>query len=169
MTVVWQIFSKSSWCWFARRQSYSECFRWWELISFSHLATARYDGRAAYGDAETKRQALENGTEALLTKPIDFKTLGSKIDMRIERAAQPSRICSVREAALGSSRHFRDDVEFGRYRGRSGHRSSAVCEYAAQLFVSVHRLEPNHRPALVLNFAILVAVGAAAIARLLMH
>ena len=29
----------------------------------------------AYGDAETKRQALENGAEALLTKPIDFKTL----------------------------------------------------------------------------------------------
>ena len=29
----------------------------------------------AYGDAETKRQALENGAEALLTKPIDFGTL----------------------------------------------------------------------------------------------
>ena len=26
----------------------------------------------AYGDAETKRKALENGAEALLTKPIDF-------------------------------------------------------------------------------------------------
>ena len=25
-----------------------------------------------YGDAETKRQDLEYGTEALLTKPIDF-------------------------------------------------------------------------------------------------
>jgi CheY-like chemotaxis protein len=29
----------------------------------------------AYGDAETKRQALENGAEALLTKPIDFASL----------------------------------------------------------------------------------------------
>ena len=41
----------------------------------------------AYGDAETKRQALENGAEALLTKPIDFGTLRSEIDMRVERAA----------------------------------------------------------------------------------
>ena len=41
----------------------------------------------AYGDAETKRKALENGTEALLTKPIDFGTLHSEIDMQIERAA----------------------------------------------------------------------------------
>jgi CheY-like chemotaxis protein len=29
----------------------------------------------AYGDAETKRKALENGAEALLTKPIDFAML----------------------------------------------------------------------------------------------
>jgi CheY-like chemotaxis protein len=41
----------------------------------------------AYGDAETKRQALERGAEALLTKPIDFGSLRSEIDMRIERAA----------------------------------------------------------------------------------
>jgi CheY-like chemotaxis protein len=27
----------------------------------------------AYGDAETKRKALEGGAEALLTKPIDFR------------------------------------------------------------------------------------------------
>ena len=40
----------------------------------------------AYGDAETKRRALENGAEALLTNPIDFGTLRSEIDMR-ERAA----------------------------------------------------------------------------------
>ena len=40
----------------------------------------------AYGNAETKRKALENGTEALLTKPIDFGTLRSEIDMRVERA-----------------------------------------------------------------------------------
>ena len=41
----------------------------------------------AYGDAETKRKALENGAEAILTKPIDFGTLRSEIDMRVERAA----------------------------------------------------------------------------------
>ena len=40
----------------------------------------------AYGDAETKRQASENGAETLLTKPIDFGTLRSEIDMRVERA-----------------------------------------------------------------------------------
>lgn len=41
----------------------------------------------AYGDPETKRQALERGAEALLTKPIDFGTLRSEIDSRVERAA----------------------------------------------------------------------------------
>jgi CheY-like chemotaxis protein len=41
----------------------------------------------AYGDAETKRKALESGAEALLTKPIDFGTLRSEIDSRVERAA----------------------------------------------------------------------------------
>jgi CheY-like chemotaxis protein len=41
----------------------------------------------AYGDAEIKRQALERGAEALLTKPIDFGTLRSEIETRIERAA----------------------------------------------------------------------------------
>ena len=41
----------------------------------------------AYGDAETKRKALEDGAEALLTKPIDFGMLRSEIDMRVERAA----------------------------------------------------------------------------------
>jgi CheY-like chemotaxis protein len=41
----------------------------------------------AYGDAETKRNALENGAEALLTKPIDFGALRSEIDMRVEGAA----------------------------------------------------------------------------------
>jgi CheY-like chemotaxis protein len=40
----------------------------------------------AYGDAETKRRALENGAEALLTKPIDFGRLRSEIDSRVERA-----------------------------------------------------------------------------------
>jgi CheY-like chemotaxis protein len=41
----------------------------------------------AYGDAETKRKALENGAESLFTKPIDFGALRSEIDMRVERAA----------------------------------------------------------------------------------
>ena len=41
----------------------------------------------AYGDAETKRKALENGAETLLTKPIDFGTLRSEIETRVERAA----------------------------------------------------------------------------------
>src|ERR1700726_1319691 len=41
----------------------------------------------AYGDAETKRRALENGAEALLTQPIDFGKVRSEIYMRIERAA----------------------------------------------------------------------------------
>ena len=41
----------------------------------------------AYGDAETKRKALEDGAEALFTKPIDFRALRSEIDMRVERAA----------------------------------------------------------------------------------
>jgi CheY-like chemotaxis protein len=41
----------------------------------------------AYGDAETKCRALENGAEALLTKPIDFATLRNEIDMRVEGTA----------------------------------------------------------------------------------
>ena len=41
----------------------------------------------AYGDADTKRKALENGAEALLTKPIDFGALRSEIDTRVERPA----------------------------------------------------------------------------------
>jgi CheY-like chemotaxis protein len=41
----------------------------------------------AYGDAETKRKAIEGGAEALLTKPIDFVALRNEIESRIERAA----------------------------------------------------------------------------------
>ena len=41
----------------------------------------------AYGDAETKRRALENGADALLTKPIDFGSLRIEIDGRVERTA----------------------------------------------------------------------------------
>jgi DNA-binding response OmpR family regulator len=41
----------------------------------------------AYGDAETKRNALEIGAEAMLTKPINFLVLRNEINTRIERAA----------------------------------------------------------------------------------
>jgi CheY-like chemotaxis protein len=41
----------------------------------------------AYGDAETKRKALEGGAEALFTKPIDFVMLRSEIDTLVERGA----------------------------------------------------------------------------------
>jgi CheY-like chemotaxis protein len=41
----------------------------------------------AYGDAETKRKALEGGAEALFTKPIDFGALRTEIDTRAEQAA----------------------------------------------------------------------------------
>jgi CheY-like chemotaxis protein len=37
----------------------------------------------AYGDAETKRKALEKGAEGLLTKPIDFGALRSEIETRV--------------------------------------------------------------------------------------
>src|SRR5262249_52386227 len=42
----------------------------------------------AYGDADTKRKALENGAEALMTKPIDFPPLRGEIDTRL---APPAR------------------------------------------------------------------------------
>ena len=41
----------------------------------------------AYGDAETKRKALENGAEALLDKPIDFSVLRGEIEARLGLAA----------------------------------------------------------------------------------
>jgi CheY-like chemotaxis protein len=41
----------------------------------------------AYGDPETRRKALENGAEALLTKPIDFVTLRGEIEQRVQRTA----------------------------------------------------------------------------------
>ena len=41
----------------------------------------------AYGDAETKRNALENGAEALLTKPIDFAALRQQIETRLGMVA----------------------------------------------------------------------------------
>ena len=41
----------------------------------------------AYGDAETKRKALERGADALLTKPIDFLALRDEIETRVGKAA----------------------------------------------------------------------------------
>jgi len=40
----------------------------------------------AYGDADTKRRALENGASGLLTKPIDFSVLREEIDTRVAAA-----------------------------------------------------------------------------------
>jgi len=40
----------------------------------------------AYGDADTKRKAIEGGADALLAKPIDFAALRSEIDARVESA-----------------------------------------------------------------------------------
>ena len=41
----------------------------------------------AYGDAETRRKAIENGAVGLLTKPIDFALLRHEIDTRLGQAA----------------------------------------------------------------------------------
>lgn len=41
----------------------------------------------AYGDAETRRKAIERGAVELLTKPIDFAVLRQEIDTRLEQAA----------------------------------------------------------------------------------
>jgi CheY-like chemotaxis protein len=40
----------------------------------------------AYGDAETRRKALESGASGLLTKPIDFAQLRDEIDARLAQA-----------------------------------------------------------------------------------
>jgi CheY-like chemotaxis protein len=40
----------------------------------------------SYGDAETKRKALEGGADAFLTEPIDFAALRSEVETRVERA-----------------------------------------------------------------------------------
>jgi CheY-like chemotaxis protein len=37
----------------------------------------------AYGDAETRRKALEAGAAGLLTKPIDFAALRQEVDQRL--------------------------------------------------------------------------------------
>jgi CheY-like chemotaxis protein len=56
----------------------------------------------AYGDADTKRKALENGAEGLFTKPIDFGALRNEIDMRVEQATGPAGIPSRPMSPVGS-------------------------------------------------------------------
>jgi CheY-like chemotaxis protein len=41
----------------------------------------------AYGDAETRRKAIERGADGLLTKPIDFALLRHEIDNRLGQPA----------------------------------------------------------------------------------
>ncbi|HVL70659.1 MAG TPA: response regulator [Beijerinckiaceae bacterium] len=40
----------------------------------------------AYGDADTRRVALERGADGLLTKPLDFSILRAEIEARVGRA-----------------------------------------------------------------------------------
>jgi CheY-like chemotaxis protein len=54
----------------------------------------------AYGDADTKRKALESGAEGLFTKPIDFGALRNEIDMRVQRAALPATPPSTQQNAV---------------------------------------------------------------------
>lgn len=42
----------------------------------------------AYGDAETRRKAIERGAGGLLTKPIDFALLREEIDMRLKQSTE---------------------------------------------------------------------------------
>ena len=44
----------------------------------------------AYGDAETRRKAVERGAAGLFTKPIDFPELRVEIDRRIVAVMGPS-------------------------------------------------------------------------------
>jgi len=65
----------------------------------------------AYGDAETKRRVLENGAEALLTKHIDFGTLRSEIDMRVERAAWPQHKLFAYGCRMSNRDEFSKDTK----------------------------------------------------------
>ena len=44
----------------------------------------------AYGDADTRRRASENGAADLVTKPIDFGALKQRIDQRLNELGQTS-------------------------------------------------------------------------------
>jgi DNA-binding NtrC family response regulator len=41
----------------------------------------------AYGDAETRKRAIEYGAVGLLTKPVDFTMLRQEIDTRLGQTA----------------------------------------------------------------------------------
>ena len=41
----------------------------------------------AYGDSDTERRALDSGADALLSKPIDFASLRSRIENRLRAIA----------------------------------------------------------------------------------
>jgi CheY-like chemotaxis protein len=56
----------------------------------------------AYGDAATRRKALEGGAEALLTKPIDFVALRGEIDSRVAGAGADKRT-SARSGSMSAS------------------------------------------------------------------
>ena len=43
----------------------------------------------AYGDADTRRKAIEGGAAGLLTKPIDFPELRAEIQHRLAGAGSP--------------------------------------------------------------------------------
>ena len=43
----------------------------------------------AYGDADTRRKAIEGGAAGLLTKPIDFPELREQINNRLAAAGSP--------------------------------------------------------------------------------
>ena len=49
----------------------------------------------AHGDADTKRKALEDGAEALLTKPIDFAASAARSTHRSSAATSELRHCTV--------------------------------------------------------------------------
>jgi FixJ family two-component response regulator len=47
----------------------------------------------AYGDAETRRKAIERGAVGLLTKPIDFALLRHEIDTSWDRPHDRNDSC----------------------------------------------------------------------------
>jgi DNA-binding NtrC family response regulator len=56
------------------------------LLSNSILPALQHDTMAAYGDAETRKKAIERGATGMLTKPLDFVLLRHEIDTRLEQA-----------------------------------------------------------------------------------
>ncbi len=42
----------------------------------------------AYGDADTRRRAVENGAEGLIPKPVDFAALRAEVESRLARRSE---------------------------------------------------------------------------------